>query len=193
MRSIDRSRIVTGAPSPRQRPQRRSRRLHPPTITTRPGATPGDTAEQQAPAALRLLQEVRTGLRGQPACDLRHRREQRQRRCPASRSRGHSVRIPESTSARVNGSIRRDAAGRRRGSGPRATGGTPRRSPPSTLRTRPSAPTSSTETIRLPTRSDASSGNALPAPAPVSTITSWPPLISSKAPAGASATRYCPA
>src|SRR5262249_36118219 len=41
-----------------------------------------------------------------------------------------------------------------------------------------------------PTRAYAASANALPSPAPVSTRTSWPRLISSSAPAGVSATRY---
>ena len=39
----------------------------------------GDAAEQEAAAAERLLEEVRAGLRGEPAGDLAHRREQRQR------------------------------------------------------------------------------------------------------------------
>src|SRR5690242_20713883 len=50
--------------------------------------------------------------------------------------------------------------------------------------------TSSTDTIRTPTRRYESSLNALPSPAPASTATSWPALISSSAPAGVSATRY---
>src|SRR5689334_25173948 len=49
---------------------------------------------------------------------------------------------------------------------------------------------SSTETIRAPARSYCSSGKALPSPAVVSTRTSWPRWISSRAPAGVSATRY---
>src|SRR5690349_1843168 len=44
--------------------------------------------------------------------------------------------------------------------------------------------------MRAPTRSYAASANALPTPAPVSTVTSWPRWISSSAPAGVSATRY---
>src|SRR3954463_5849481 len=50
--------------------------------------------------------------------------------------------------------------------------------------------TSSAETTCAPTRTYAASGNALPMPAPVSIATSWPRLISSRAPAGVSATRY---
>src|SRR5580765_4152490 len=50
--------------------------------------------------------------------------------------------------------------------------------------------TSSTDAIRAPTRWYASSAKALPAPAPVSTTTSWPWLRSSSAPAGVRATRY---
>ena len=38
----------------------------------------GDAAEQEAAAAERLLEEVRARLRGEPAGDLAHRREQRQ-------------------------------------------------------------------------------------------------------------------
>src|SRR4051812_16610917 len=49
---------------------------------------------------------------------------------------------------------------------------------------------SSTETIRAPARSYASSANELPSPAPRSTSTSWPRCTSSRAPAGVSATRY---
>ena len=43
------------------------------------GRDAGDAAEQQAAAAERLLEEVRAGLRREPAGDLAHRREQRQR------------------------------------------------------------------------------------------------------------------
>ena len=44
-----------------------------------PGRDAGHAAEQQAAAAERLLEEVRARLDGEPAGDLRHRREQRQR------------------------------------------------------------------------------------------------------------------
>src|SRR5580765_226009 len=50
--------------------------------------------------------------------------------------------------------------------------------------------TSSVDTTCAPTRSYAASGKALPTPAPVSMETSWPRLVSSRAPAGVSATRY---
>src|SRR5919204_250937 len=50
--------------------------------------------------------------------------------------------------------------------------------------------TSSTETIRAPPLSYALSRNELPSPAPVSTRTSWPRWMSSRAPAGVRATRY---
>src|SRR5438094_2785247 len=53
-----------------------------------------------------------------------------------------------------------------------------------------SAHTSSTEPIRAPADSYAASENALPSPAPVSTMTSCPRCPSSRAPAGVSATRY---
>ena len=44
-----------------------------------PGRDARHAAEQQAAAAERLLEEVRAGLGGEPAGDLAHRREQRQR------------------------------------------------------------------------------------------------------------------
>ena len=43
------------------------------------GVHAGDAAHEHAAAALRPLEEVRPGLRGHPAGDLGHRREQRQR------------------------------------------------------------------------------------------------------------------
>ena len=79
MRSIERSRIVTCAPSPSA--------MIGGVVADDPaaddhdaaGATPGHAAEQQPAPAERLLEEVRARLRGEPAGDLRHRREQRQR------------------------------------------------------------------------------------------------------------------
>src|SRR4249919_1530715 len=53
-----------------------------------------------------------------------------------------------------------------------------------------SAQTSSTDASSAPAAVYASSGNELPAPAPVSIATSWPRCTSSRAPAGVSATRY---
>src|SRR5215213_2637089 len=50
--------------------------------------------------------------------------------------------------------------------------------------------TSSTEAVLAPFDWYCWSGNWLPAPAPVSTTTSWPRWTSSRAPAGVSATRY---
>src|SRR4051794_1603570 len=50
--------------------------------------------------------------------------------------------------------------------------------------------TGAAETTCAPTRTYAASANALPTPAPVSIATSWPRLISSRAPAGVNATRY---
>jgi hypothetical protein len=50
----------------------------PPITTTLPAATPGDAAEQQAPAAERLLQDERAGLRGDLSRDLAHRGQQRE-------------------------------------------------------------------------------------------------------------------
>src|SRR6478672_11190731 len=59
------------------------------------------------------------------------------------------------------------------------------------LSTRSASPqASSTETILAPARSYCSSGNAPPSPALVSTRTSCPRWISSRAPAGVRATRY---
>src|SRR5262245_31676859 len=97
---------------------------------------------------------------------------------------------PESTSARVSGSsaamcryVKRVRPGRRRGYSDAIGSFTLSRS---SARSQ----TSSTEPIAAPARSYASSGNALPSPAPASTRTSWPRWTSSSAPAGVSATRY---
>src|SRR6476646_7672884 len=98
--------------------------------------------------------------------------------------------MPESTSARVSGSsaamwryVKRMSPSRRRAySGWIGS---------FTLRRRSACPhASSTDTMRAPARSYCASGKALPSPAVVSTRTSWPRWISSRAPAGVSATRY---
>ena len=79
MRSIERSRIVTL--------RAEAERDHGRVVADHPaaddddlaGRDAGHAAEQQAAPAERLLQEVRAGLRRQPAGDLAHRGEQRQR------------------------------------------------------------------------------------------------------------------
>src|SRR5918994_1085000 len=53
-----------------------------------------------------------------------------------------------------------------------------------------SSHTSSTDASSAPAAAYASSGNELPTPAPISTVTSCPRCTSSRAPAGVSATRY---
>ncbi len=59
----------------------------PPRTATWAGSTPGDPVKEDAKTAMRLLQEVGSGLYRHPAGDLRHGREERQ---PAGR-RGHRL------------------------------------------------------------------------------------------------------
>ena len=132
------------------------------------GSDTRHAAEQQAAAAERLLEEVRARLRGQPARHLRHRREQRQRPPDLDRlvrDRGDPARDQRARQRLVG----RDVQVREEDQALAQPRGTRTRSAPSPSARAPSvSQTSSTDTIRAPTRSYASSGNAEPTPAPVS-------------------------
>ena len=130
----------------------------------------GDAAEQDPAAALRLLELIRARLRrrADPAISLIGASSGSAPRSVSTVSYAIAV-IPESTSARVSGSsaamwryVKSVRPSRSRGYSD-AIGSL-------TLSSRSArAQTSSTEAIVAPARSYASSGNALPTPAPVST------------------------
>ena len=79
MRSIERSMIVTFAPQPERDDGGVVADHASADDDDLAGRDSGHSAEQEAAAAERLLEEVGAGLRSEPAGDLAHRCEQRQR------------------------------------------------------------------------------------------------------------------
>ena len=156
-----------------------------------PGSDAGHAAEQQPAAAERLLEEVRARLRREPAGDLRHRREQRQRA-----ARGLDRLVGDRGHARVDERPRQRLVG---GDVEVGEERQPLAEPPVLGRdrllhleqqlARPPDVVDRARCARRPARRRRRRTRCPPR-RPSRQRTSWPRLISSSAPAGVSATRY---